>query len=154
MEVIYGQPRTALTDRLLKTGSLHSQRQSHFTTGNLPPISPSCRQASSCWWAEVILLCDERIGLSLMKRLGLCQVYTSGRAIAHAVSRRLPTAETWVQTRVWSFGDLWWTKVALGQVFSPRTSVSLPIYIPSAPPQSSSLSLEADTIGQEWPRCQ
>jgi hypothetical protein len=27
----------------------------------------------------------------------------------------------------------------------------LPIYIPSASPQSSSLSLEAGTIGQEWP---
>jgi hypothetical protein len=30
----------------------------------------------------------------------------------------------------------------------------LPIYIPSASPQSSSLSLEAGTIGQEWPQCQ
>jgi hypothetical protein len=31
---------------------------------------------------------------------------------------------------------------------------SLPIYIPSATPQSSSLSPEAGTIDQEWPRCQ
>jgi hypothetical protein len=30
----------------------------------------------------------------------------------------------------------------------------LPIYIPSASPQSSSLSPEAGTIGQEWPQCQ
>jgi hypothetical protein len=30
----------------------------------------------------------------------------------------------------------------------------LPIYIPYAPPQSSSLSSEAGTIGQEWPQCQ
>jgi hypothetical protein len=30
----------------------------------------------------------------------------------------------------------------------------LPIYIPSASPQSSSLSSEAGTIGQEWPQCQ
>jgi hypothetical protein len=29
----------------------------------------------------------------------------------------------------------------------------LPIYIPSASPQSSSISLEAGTIGQEWPQC-
>jgi hypothetical protein len=29
----------------------------------------------------------------------------------------------------------------------------LPIYIPSASPQSSSLSPEAGTIGQEWPQC-
>jgi hypothetical protein len=30
----------------------------------------------------------------------------------------------------------------------------LQIYIPSASPQSSSLSPEAGTIGQEWPQCQ
>jgi hypothetical protein len=41
-----------------------------------------------------------------------------GRAIAQAVSRRLLTAAAQVQTRVWSCGILWWTKVALGQVFS------------------------------------
>jgi hypothetical protein len=41
-----------------------------------------------------------------------------GRAIAQAVSRRLPTAAARVQSRVWSCGILWWTKVALGQVFS------------------------------------
>jgi hypothetical protein len=29
----------------------------------------------------------------------------------------------------------------------------LPIYIASASPQSSSLSPEAGTIGQEWPQC-
>jgi hypothetical protein len=42
----------------------------------------------------------------------------SGRAIAQAVSRRLPTAAARVQTRVRSRGILWWTKVAPGQVFS------------------------------------
>jgi hypothetical protein len=41
-----------------------------------------------------------------------------GRAIAQAVSRRIPTAAARVQTRVWSCGILWWTRVALGQVFS------------------------------------
>jgi hypothetical protein len=35
-----------------------------------------------------------------------------------SVSRRLPTAAARVQTRVWSCGIFWWTKVALGQVFS------------------------------------
>jgi hypothetical protein len=40
------------------------------------------------------------------------------RAIAQAVSRRLPTAVARVQTRLWSCGILWWTKVALGQDFS------------------------------------
>jgi hypothetical protein len=42
----------------------------------------------------------------------------NGRSIGQAVSRRLPTAAPRVQTRVWSCGILWWTKVALGQVFS------------------------------------
>jgi hypothetical protein len=42
----------------------------------------------------------------------------TGRAIDQAVSRRLPTAAARVQTRVWSCGILWWTKVALGQLFS------------------------------------
>jgi hypothetical protein len=39
--------------------------------------------------------------------------------------------------------DLWWTKVALGQVFSEYFGFTLPIYIPSVSPQSSSLSPEA-----------
>jgi hypothetical protein len=43
---------------------------------------------------------------------------TTGRAIAQAVSRRLPTVAARLQTWVWSCGILWWTKVALGQVFS------------------------------------
>jgi hypothetical protein len=48
------------------------------------------------------------------------------------------------------------TKVALGQAFFENFGLfPLPIYIPSASPQSSSsLSLEAGTIGQEWPQCQ
>jgi hypothetical protein len=41
-----------------------------------------------------------------------------GSVIAQAVSRRLPTSVARVQNRVWSCGILWWTKVALGQVFS------------------------------------
>jgi hypothetical protein len=41
-----------------------------------------------------------------------------GRAIAQAVSCRFPTAVARVQTRVWSCAILWWTKVAVGQVFS------------------------------------
>jgi hypothetical protein len=38
--------------------------------------------------------------------------------ICNTSSCRLPTAAALVQTRVWSCGILWWTKVALGQVFS------------------------------------
>jgi hypothetical protein len=40
-------------------------------------------------------------------------------------------------------------EVALGQVFSENFRFPLPIYILSASPQSSSLSPEAGTIGQE-----
>jgi hypothetical protein len=50
--------------------------------------------------------------------------------------------------------DFMMDKSALGQVYSEELRFSLPIYIPSASPQSSSLSPEADTIGQEWPQCQ
>jgi hypothetical protein len=46
-----------------------------------------------------------------------------GRAIAQAVSRWLPTAAAWVQTRVVMW-DLWWTKWRWDR-FSPSTSVSL-----------------------------
>jgi hypothetical protein len=46
------------------------------------------------------------------------------------------------------------TEVALGQVFFENFGFSLPIYIPSASPQSFSLSPKVGTIGQEWPQCQ
>jgi hypothetical protein len=39
-----------------------------------------------------------------------------GRRGGKPASNRLSSAR--VQTRVWSCGILWWTKVALGQVFS------------------------------------
>jgi hypothetical protein len=68
-----------------------------------------------------------------------------GRAIAQAVSRRLPTAAARVQTRVSSCGILWWTKVAQGQVFSPRTSVS-----PSAYLHSICFSTIIFTITRGW----
>jgi hypothetical protein len=41
-----------------------------------------------------------------------------------------------------------------GQVFSKNFGFPLPIYIPSASPQSSPLSPEAATLGQEWPQCE
>jgi hypothetical protein len=44
-----------------------------------------------------------------------------GRAIAQAVSRRLPTAAARVRSKV--MWDLWWTKWHWGR-FSPSTSVS------------------------------
>jgi hypothetical protein len=58
----------------------------------------------------LVFFCSPKFG-------SLCK-YRQGRAIAQAVSRRLPTAAARVQTKVWSCGILWWTKVALGQVFS------------------------------------
>jgi hypothetical protein len=45
-----------------------------------------------------------------------------GRAIAHAVSRWLPTAAAGVRVRAGMWG-LWWTKRHWGR-FSPSTSVS------------------------------
>jgi hypothetical protein len=72
--------------------------------------------------------------------------YWKGRVIAQAV----PTAAALVQ----SCGILWWTKVALGQVISENFCFPCTIYILSASPQSSSISPEAGTIGQEWPQCQ
>jgi hypothetical protein len=42
-------------------------------------------------------------------------------------------------------------KSGAGAGFLRELRFPLTIYIPSASPQSSSLSPEADTIGQEWP---
>jgi hypothetical protein len=45
-------------------------------------------------------------------------------------------------------------KSGAGAGFLRELRFPLPIYIPSASPQSSSLSREAGTTGQEWPQCQ
>jgi hypothetical protein len=45
-------------------------------------------------------------------------------------------------------------KSGAGAGFLRELRCALPIYILSASPQSSSLSPEAGTIGQEWPQCQ
>jgi hypothetical protein len=45
-------------------------------------------------------------------------------------------------------------KRGAGAGFLRELLFPLPIYISSASPQSSSLSPEAGTIGQEWPQCQ
>jgi hypothetical protein len=45
-------------------------------------------------------------------------------------------------------------KSGAGPGFLRELRFPLPIYIPPASPQSSSLSPEAGTIGQEWPQCQ
>jgi hypothetical protein len=45
-------------------------------------------------------------------------------------------------------------KSGAGAGFLRELRLPLPIYIPSAPLQSSSLSPNAGTIGQEWPQCQ
>jgi hypothetical protein len=66
-----------------------------------------------------------------------------GRAIAQAVSRRLPIAAARVQTRVWSCGIFVMDKSGAGVGFVRELRFPLPIYIPSASPQSSSLSPEA-----------
>jgi hypothetical protein len=45
-------------------------------------------------------------------------------------------------------------KSGAGAGFLQELRFPLPIYFPSASPQSSSLSPEAGTIGQEWSQCQ
>jgi hypothetical protein len=60
-----------------------------------------------------------------------------GRAIAQAVSRRLPTAAA---------RDFVIDKSGAGAGFLRELRFPLPIYIPSASPQSPSLSREAGTI--------
>jgi hypothetical protein len=45
-------------------------------------------------------------------------------------------------------------KSGAGAGFLRELRFPLPIYIPSASPQSSSLSPETGTTGQEWPQCQ
>jgi hypothetical protein len=45
-------------------------------------------------------------------------------------------------------------KSGAGAGFLRELRFLLPMYIPSTSPQSSSLSPEAGTIGQEWPQCQ
>jgi hypothetical protein len=45
-------------------------------------------------------------------------------------------------------------KSGAGAGFLRELRFPLPIYIPSASRQSSSLSPEAGIIGQEWPQCQ
>jgi hypothetical protein len=77
-----------------------------------------------------------------------------GRAIAQAVSRRLPTAAARVQNSGLVMWDFVMDKSGVGAGFLRELRFPLPIYIPSDFPQSSSLSPEAGTIGQEWPQCQ
>jgi hypothetical protein len=66
----------------------------------------SCDKTRAIYWVPVCSVSNDDL------------VFIAGRAIAQAVSCRLPTVAARVKTRVWSCGILWWTKVALGQVFS------------------------------------
>jgi hypothetical protein len=75
-----------------------------------------------------------------------------GRAIAQAFSRRLPTAAARVSNPGLVMWDFLMDKSGAGVGFLREIRFPLPIYIPSASPQSSSLSPEAGTIGQEWPQ--
>jgi hypothetical protein len=68
------------------------------------------------------------------------------------------TTHTFFQRVGW-ISHIWWDfvmdKSGAGGRFSLRElRFPLSIYIPSASPQSSSLSPEVGTIGQEWPQCQ
>jgi hypothetical protein len=74
----------------------------------------------------------------------------SGRGIAQAVSRWLPTAADRVRDRVWSTGNCdWQSGDEAGFIRVLR--FPLPIFIP--PNSSFSQSPGAGTIGQKWPTC-
>jgi hypothetical protein len=94
-----------------------------------------------CFWPLLVL--------TLLSRWVSVEI---GRAIAQAVSRRFPTAAARFQTRVGKW-DFVMDKSGAGAGFLRELRFPLPIYIPSCTPQSSSLSPEAGTIGQEWPQC-
>jgi hypothetical protein len=75
------------------------------------------------------------------------------RAIGQAVSHWLPTEADRVQTRDQSC-EICGGQSGTGAGFLRVLRFPLPIFIPSASPQSYSLSPEAGTIGQEWPQYQ
>jgi hypothetical protein len=72
-----------------------------------------------------------------------------GRAIAQASHRGGPGSNPGLV-----MGDFVMDKSGAGAGFLRELRCPLPIYIPSASPQSSSVSPKAGTIGQEWPQCQ
>jgi hypothetical protein len=76
------------------------------------------------------------------------QMDKSGRAIDQAVSRRLPTSAAGFKPGS-GHGDFVMEKSDAGAGFLRELRFPLPIYIPSASPQSSSLPPEVGTIGQE-----
>jgi hypothetical protein len=77
-----------------------------------------------------------------------------GRAIAQAVSsRRHPTTAARVQNPGLVMWDFVMDKSGAGAGFLRELRFPLPLYIPSASPLLSSISPEAGTIGQKWPKC-
>jgi hypothetical protein len=80
---------------------------------------------------------------------------SEGRAIAQAVSSRASLLGGPGSNPGLVMWDFVMDKSGAGADFlRGELQFPLPIYIPSASPQSSSLSPEAGTICQEWPQCQ
>jgi hypothetical protein len=77
-----------------------------------------------------------------------------GRAIAQAVRGRLPHCDGPGSIPGLVMWDFMMDKSGAGAGFLRELSFPMPIYIPSASTQSSSLSPEAGTVGQEWPQFQ
>jgi hypothetical protein len=71
----------------------------------------------------------------------------AGRSIAHAVSRRLPTAASRVRARVLSCGNCG-GQSGTGAGFLRVLRFPLPFFIPPVAPQSPSSSSGAGTVGQ------
>jgi hypothetical protein len=98
--------------------------------------------------------CCRRVFVSLIHlsypvfRLGKCRNVITTHFATHASrggSGSNPGLVMW---------DFVTDKSGAGAGFLRELRFPLPIYTPSTSPQSSSLSPEADTIGQEWPQCQ
>jgi hypothetical protein len=73
--------------------------------------------------------------------------YISGRAIAQAVSRRLPTAAARVRSQLRSC-EIYGGQSGTGAGFLRVLRFPLPILIPPTAPHSSSSIIRAGTVGQ------
>jgi hypothetical protein len=67
---------------------------------------------------EMLLMFSSLIPYNSSTKCSVIVIFMKGRAIAQAVSRWLPTAAVQGSKPDLVMWDLWWDKVALGQVFS------------------------------------
>jgi hypothetical protein len=110
------------TNTVLEPVSRHTRiKVTNFDTFVSPELSKRLH-GESYFQRSLQLSADQEIRLLLWNlKVHWCTTTNPGPI---PVKLTPPTAAARVQTRVWSCGILWWTKVALGQVFSEKTSIS------------------------------